>query len=86
MKLHFEASTRDSYFAYLLKSPAVSIEVFRNRSWKRFQPDRPWRVQGFGDSFANSSRWFATADEAMTFADGFAEKTVQRLAKLYGGR
>lgn len=78
----WKESTRNHWVAYL--DDCASIEVYRSRSWKRYQPEKPWRITVFGNCHAYARQWFEDHNDAMYFAEREAIDRLGRLATRLG--
>lgn len=79
-KITWTEYTRNHWGADL--GDGVSIEVVRNRSWKRYHPEKPWQIRLFGH-YAGLP-WQAYLDDAKYLAEREAIDRLGRLAARLG--
>jgi hypothetical protein len=75
----WEQVTRNCWVANL--PGGVSIDVRRNRSWKASRDPKPFKIEVFGNVWAQQhGEGYASLAEAQRGAEQIAKKTVRRLA------
>jgi hypothetical protein len=80
VKVVWQQITRNCWVAKL--HGGVSLCVERNRSWKRSHDPNPFKIEVFGNIWAQQDRkGYGSLAEAQYNAERIAKKIVRRLAK-----
>jgi hypothetical protein len=76
--IHWKQITRNHWTAML--PGGVTIDVMRNRSWKAQRDDKPFKIEVFGNIWAQQHReGFAFLEQAQIAAEDAARKIVRGL-------